>query len=320
MKYHTLLLLLILLLLNCPKKYAPKVEKIEVLYLSSLYEDIHREKPFLAGIKNLSGIKIGHLKTDPPCMERILRKLGFYQLLDEFPIDYVISDTLIYSAQYMSIPESMGYGIKNYEGIRFALLCKNKDTLTIEDEIKLTIVKQRSDVLWIIDKDLINSAPMKISFFIEDRGLSDTSITAIKVNSDTTLLRKLQDFKNTLEQILNKKVYLGTMYPGDYILSQTALSEGVNVILYPEGLFGEKHMVETYTDSITLREILTILKRCKKFKKLLRMSENEILKLSGEKDYQIWGNLAKINQVLIPDEKGKSLFDLCPLFKGLLDD
>lgn len=309
MKCRYLFLLIIPLLLNCPKKYAPKVEKIEAVYLSSFYEDIQREKPFLSGIKNLSGIKIGHINTDPPFMAILLGRLGFYELLNSTGIDFVIGDPIVFQADninYFFVPVSMGYAIKNYEGIRFAILCKNKDSLTIADEITITLVKQRSDVLWVIDKAMIDSPPMKIDFFIKDRGLSDTSMTAIEIEPDTMLLKKLQNFKNNFNNMLSRKIYLENKRLDEYVLSKIALSKDVNVILYPEYLFGDV----IKKDSISLSEILNNVMCGLKFQKSVDMTKNEILEFNKEKKYKVWGKSIKTNQVLLPDNQGEYLFDL----------
>jgi hypothetical protein len=300
------LLLVVIVFLACPKKYAPKVEKIEAIYLSSLYEDIHRDKPILAGVKDLPGIKIGYIKTDPPFMAHILKRLGFYQVLNEFPIDFVITELDIHGMDYFTIPVSMGYAIKNYEGIRFAILCKNKDSLAIEDEIKLSLIKQRSDILWVIDNALLNSAPKKIDFFVKNRELSDTSVTAIMLKSDTVLLKILQDFRKKLRDFLNSKIHLEGKNLDEYILSKIAQRMKINVILYPDKIC----RTVAKRDSISIQELLNKLSWDLKFKSDQGVPKTEILKLSKEKKYNIWGKLAKTNQVLLPAEDGTHLFDL----------
>jgi len=305
-KFNTLLLLLIVLLINCPKKYAPQVEKIEVLYLSSLYEDIYREEPYLTGLKNIPGIKIGHLKTEPPSMARLLGRLGFYRLLDEFPLDFIICDTEIHDVHYMSIPESMGYGITNYKGIRFAILTKDKDSLTIEDEIIMTLVRQRSDVLWVIDKDLISLPPQKIDFYIEARALTDTSMNAITVTPDTALDNKLSNFKNNFDKVLSKKIDLEGKGLDEYVLSKVALHDDVNIVLYPETLFLDREV----TDSISIKELLNKVQCETIFKEPRRMTKTEIEQLRKEKGYAVWGEFMENNSVSLPDTQGTVLFDI----------
>lgn len=308
MRLRYLVLLVFPLLFNCPKKYAPDVESIEVLYVSSLYNDIYRDQPILAGIKGLPGLKVGHLKTNPPFMSMILGRLGFYELLNETGIDFVIADSLTFwtdNINYFLVPKSMGYAITNYEGIRFAILRKDKDTLAIADEIQISLVKQRSDVLWIIENRLLDIAPIRINFFIKDRGLADTTMTALKVETDSSLYGKIKEFKNKVEQTLNQKTYLEQKNLKAYILSTVSLNEGVNIILYAQGLF----INDISGDSITLEEILNSVVCEMKFSKMV-MNKEQIQELNEEKEYETWGKLKKNNNVLLPDEYGIYLFDM----------
>jgi len=309
MKNYAFLLLAIVLLMNCPKKYAPKVKKIEATYLSSLYEDIYREKPILAGIKDLPGIKIGHLKTDIPLIARLLGSTGFCRLLNKTGIDFVIGDPSLFRSEnidYFIIPQSMGYAIKNYEGIRFAILCQIKDTLTISDKTKVSLVKERSDILWVIDNDFLKTPPTKIDFFVKDRGLSDTSITAIQIEPDTTLLIELQSFRRKFDRLLARKISLDGKKLDDYIFSRLGSKENVNVILYPKNLF--RSILEQ--DSITLQETMENIAYELKFGKAINMSKEEVSASAESNGYQIWGKLEQLNQVLQPDEDGTYLFDL----------
>jgi len=308
MKSRHLFLLAILLVLNCPKRFALKVEKIETIYLSSLYHDMYREKPLLAGIKDVPGIKIGHLQTDPPFMGILLGKLGFYQLLNETGLDFIIGDTPIFwtdDMRYFFIPISMGYAIKNYDGIRFAILSQDRDSLTVSDRIKMSLIQQRSDVLWIIDSNVINSPSMKINFFIKNRILSDTTITPIAIEPDSVLLKKLQDFKSMLDELLAQKIDLEGKKLGEYVLSKAALHEDANVILYPADLFNEN--IEK--DSVSLRGILKNVMCELKFTKI-NIDREKILEMSRNKEYRIWGNMTGTNQVLMPDDEGEYFFDL----------
>ena len=305
MKLHHLILLTIPLLLNCPKKYAPGVKKIEAIYISSLYEDIYREEPIITGIEDQPGLKIGHLITDPPFMANILARIGFYDLLNKYPIDFIITDLDIHGENYFSIPATMGYAIKNYEGIRFAVVYKNKDSLAIDDQIKLSIIKQRSDVLWIIDRALIESQPMKIDFFIKDRGLADTTISPIEVRPDTSLLENLRDFKTRLEEVLNSKIYLKGKRLNDYIFSTIAINKDVNVILYPDDMV----LNVVKKDSLTIREVIDNVSCELKFKMSLDMTKNELIEISDEKKCRIWGEPIEKNRVLLPGDDGEYLFD-----------
>lgn len=308
MRLRYLFLLIFPLLFNCPKKYAPDVESIEVLYVSSLYNDIYQDQPILAGIKGLPGLKVGHLKTNPPFMSIILGRLGFYELLNETGIDFVIADSLTFwtdNINYFLVPKSMGYAITNYEGIRFAILRKDKDSLAIADEIQISLVKQRSDVLWIIENSLLDIAPIRINFFIKDRGLADTTMTALKVETDSSLYGKIKEFKNKVEQTLKQKIYLEQKNLKAYILSAVSLNEGVNIILYAQGLF----INDISSDSITLEEILNSVVCEMKFSKMV-MNKKQIQELNKEKEYKTWGKLKKNNNVLLPDEYGTYLFDM----------
>jgi hypothetical protein len=162
-------LLVLPFILNCPKQIVPQVEKIEVIYLSSLYDDLYRDEPFLAGVQHMEGIKIGHLITDEPFLATLLGRLGFYQLLDEYNLDFLVSDSLVYGLSYFPIGKSMGYGISNYKNIRFAVVSMNQDSSTIADEITLSLIKQRSDVLWVLDKNFLAAAPQEVTLHITDR-------------------------------------------------------------------------------------------------------------------------------------------------------
>jgi len=300
--------LIIPLLLNCPKKYKPDVESIEVLYLSSLHDDIYQDKPILAGIKGVPGLKVGHLKTDPAFLGLIMGRLGFYELLNNTGIEFVITDSLTFwtdNINYFLIPKSLGYAIKNYEGIRFAILRKDKDTLTIDDEIQISLVKQRSDIMWIIDNELIDIMPVKINFFIKDRGLTDTTMATLNVKPDSSLLIEIKDFKERLEQVLNKKTSLFKETLKEYILSTTAQNEEADIILYPEELFID-HIEK---DSVSLREILDHVVSEMKFTKTT-MDKEQVQDLVTDKKYKMWGKLKKTNSVLRPDKFGKYLFDM----------
>ncbi len=307
-------LLLSGLFLNCPKQVVPKFGKIEVIYLSSLYEDMKHDEPMLAGLNHLAGVKIGYFSTERPFMAVVLGRFGFYQLLNMAGLDYMISEELLPSADsinYFCIPKSMGYVIKNYGGIRFAILSKDKDSLTIDDEIKLSLVKQRSDVLWVLDKTFLEQPPMKVEFLIKNRELSDTIITAIKTKPDTVFLIKLHNFKEVVETFLNKKIYFPGKRFDEFILSEIAQHEDVNVILYPEDLF-QDFVTE---DSVTLEEIINNI-RCEiKFRKI-EISKEKLMEISKSEEYRLWGKALKKNLALLPvanievDNTAKYIFDL----------
>lgn len=308
MRTRFFLLLIIPLLVNCPKKYKPDIESIEVLYIASLHEDIYRDLPILSGIKGLPGLKVGHLRTEPAFLGMILGRLGFYELLNSTGIDFVIADSVSYwidNISYFLIPRKMGYAIKNLEGIRFAILRKHKDMLTIDDEIQIALVKQRSDVLWIVDNRLLDIEPVKINFFIKDRGLSDTTIAEFGIKPDSIIFRKIKNFTNLLDQALNKKTYLQAKTLKEYILSTIAQNQGVDLILYPEELF-----IEDYSgDSVSLQDILNSIVGEMKFTKKT-LDKMQIENLIIDKKYQVWGEVKDKTNLVLPDTNGYYIFDM----------
>lgn len=309
------LVLVLPLLLNCPKQIVPRIAKIEVDYLSSLYEDLYKEKPLLARAGQLEGIKIGHLITDPPFMEKILGRLGFYQLLDEFALDFIIVDSPVYGMNFFPIQKSMGYGINNYKNIRFAIVSKDKDSLTIDDEIKMSLIRQRSDVMWVLDKTVLDLGPTKIDFLIKNREFSDTSMVPIDGALDTVLLNKLYQFRQLVDEYLNKRVYLENKTLDEYILSTIALREDVNVILYPEGLFC--YGIED--DSISIRDILIDVSCELKLKRAV-MTKTKLLDYNEEKGYRTWGQIIENNSVMLPVVDAVSVEDTVSVVDAAIGD
>ena len=306
MRYLLCVLLIIPLLLNCPKKYAPKVDTIHVYYLGSLYEDMYREPPLLSGTPAMDGIIIGHLETELPILRHILGKLGFFTLLDEFPIDYVMSDTLVYDVHYLSIQRKLGYGIKNYEGIRFAIARRGSDSLTINDQVQLTLIEQRSDILWLIDNDFIKTTPRRIDFYIENRALADTSNTALEVEPDTVLLNKIAAFRSRLDTLLNTTFVLAGKNFGEFVLSTIAEREDVNAIAYPPRMV----VAQPQSDSVTFFETMQSIDWTARMRKATDMTNRDLTQLVDENGYALWGRVQKTNTCLVPDVQGKNLFDL----------
>jgi len=152
---------------------------------------------------------------------------------------------------------------------------------------------------------LLDIAPTRINFFIKDRGLADTTMTALKVETDSSLYGKIKEFKDKVEQTLNRKIYLQQKNLKAHILSTVSLNEGVNIILYTQGLF----INDITSDSITLKEILNSVVCEMKFSKMV-MNKKQIQELNKEKEYETWGKLKKNNNVLLPDEYGAYLFDM----------
>jgi hypothetical protein len=309
MNMRYVVLLILPFLIYCPGKYKPSVKRIETVYLSSLYEDLYRDTPFLAGIKNVQGIKVGHIVTPDPMLTVILHKLDFFSLLNETGIDFIIADSSLFhidNMRYYLIPVSMGYAIKNYEGIRFAIFSKNKDSLTIDEEVHMAIVKQRSDILWIIDNDIISLPPSKIDFYIKDRGLSDTVVTKLTTTPDTLILRKLHNFRDRFEATLNAYISFGGQNLTDYVLTHVATGADVDVILYPAELF--QGTVDA--DSVNVRHLLELVDFNMRFKKSSNKTNSEIDTLVADHGYLAWGDIKDNNRTLLPDETGHYLFTM----------
>jgi len=308
------LLLVLPFVLNCPKQIVPQVEKIEIIYLSSLYADLYRDEPFLAGVQHVEGIKIGHLITDEPFLATLLGRLGFYQLLDEYNLDFVVADSLVHGLSYFPIGKSMGYGISNYKNIRFAVVSKDQDSLTIADEITLSLIKQRSDILWVLDKNLFAAAPQKVTLRITNRVLAETTMTSLDVTIDTLLRDKLYRFRKSLDDHISKKIYLEDKNFNEYILSTIAMRNGVNVIAYPDTLF--RGTVDE--DSVSLGEIIHNMLCTFRFIKVA-ISKTALLEMFQEKNYLLWGTIMNQNSAMLPaagavsaggTEVGEYVFDL----------
>lgn len=295
------LLLVLPFVLNCPKQIVPQVEKIEIIYLSSLYNDLYRDEPFLAGVQHVEGIKIGHLITDEPFLATLLGRLGFYQLLDEYNLDFVVTDSLVHGLSYFPIGKSMGYGISNYKNIRFAVVSKDQNSSTIADEITLSLIKQRSDVLWVLDKEFFAAAPQKVTLRITDRVLAETTTTSLDVTIDTLLRNKLYRFRKSVDEHLNTKIYLEDKNFDEYILSTIALRNGVNVIAYSDTLF--RGSIDK--DSVSLNEIIHNMLCTFRFTKI-DIAKTALLDMLQENNYVLWGKIMHQNVAMLPAESGES--------------
>jgi hypothetical protein len=306
--------LLLPLVLNCPKQIVPHVETIEIIYLSSLYDDLYRDNPFLAGVQHVEGIKVGHLITDEPFLAILLGRFGFYQLLDEYNLDFVVTDSLVHGLSYFPIGKSMGYGISNYKNIRFAMVSMDQDSLTIADEVTLSLIKQRSDVLWVLDKEFLAAAPQKVMLRITDRVLAETTMISLDVTIDTLLRNKLYRFRKSVDEYLDTKIYLKGKNFNDYILSTIATRTGVNVIAYPETLF--RGTVDK--DSVSLDEIIQNMSCTARFVKK-DITKKALFDMLHEKNYVLWGTIMSQNLAMLPAEgavsngntqAGEYVFDL----------
>lgn len=299
-----LLIVLIVISLHCTSGVVPKTNRIDVAYIGSIYEDINQESPISAGLADFQGIKIAHTMTEPAFMEHYLYRAGLSELLNKLEIDFVIGDTVARNQKFYGIQRSTGYAITNFEGIRFAMFSTSKESLTIDDQVQLTLVRERSDILWVIDRTVLDIEPTLITFYINNRVLSDTSMLPIKAEIDTARQRLVKDFINKAEDGLNKKIYLGGRVD-EHLFSTIAEKQAVNIVIYPEDLIVE--MFEG--DSTTLRELMGLIAFEMEFKKM-EMSDAEVSEFCAAKGFLRWGNVKEENDVLLPDEiDGRSIYD-----------
>ncbi len=299
------LILISLAFLNCPKRMSVKTTRIEVIYLSSLLDDIQRPEPFLCSIVNTGGLKIGYLKFETPFMFQIFHRLGFYKLLNEVPLDFLITNYPIYEQNFLSIPLDLGYGIKNYEGVRFAICSQYRDSLTISDQVKIATIRERSDVLWVADEKILSSPPMHIDFHVRNRILQDTTIRKIETKIDTTLFAKLSNFKKLLNQTLETRLFLNNSSLSDYIFSKIKAKKAIDIMLYPGNLLRDN----TLKNELTIADFLRLVACDLRFH-IKEMTREEVNKAMKEYGYQLKGNITKKNITLIPDKEGEYLFDL----------
>lgn len=306
MKFRYLPLLIIFVLLYCPGKYKPSVKKIDVVYLSSLYDDLYRDEPFMAGARLDTGFVIGHFIPPYPVMTTVLGKLGFFELLGSTGIDFVISDSALFQAQghdYYIIPASSGYAIMNYQGVRFAIFAYDGDTLDIDAEVQRAIVQQRSDILWMIDRNFLNTPPRHLQFFIENRGLADTSSKAVSLVPDPDIIKQLGDFREVVERTLAMKIALQGKTLEDFLLHQVTETANANLLLYPASLFRNS----PGSDTITLADMIENIAFEMRFKKTTRMVKSDIQDLAQAHEYLVWGTVQDTNAALVPDPQGEFL-------------
>jgi hypothetical protein len=180
----------------------------------------------------------------------------------------------------------MGYGISNYKNIRFAVVSMNQDSSTIADEITLSLIKQRSDVLWVLNKDFLAAPPQKVTLHITNRALAETTVTSLTVSIDTLLRNKLHRFRKALDEYLNTKIFFDNKNFDEYILSTIALRNGVNVIAYPDTLF--KGSIDK--DSLSLGEIIDNMACTYRFIKT-EITKTALLGMLQENNYALWVTL-----------------------------
>lgn len=311
MKYRTLALLFCAFLLYCPKRHTPDVDRIKVVYLSSLYEDIQSEKPLLAGVKDTDGVVLAHIMTQPRYLSVLLKEFGFFDLLSETGIDYIIADPGVLNLDninYFIIPYDLGYVITNYEGIRFAILSKGKDSLTIQDQITVEIVNQRSDIMWVIDPVFLESPPMTYYFYVQNRGLADTSATPIQPVLDTLLAYKLQECAQNVQEVLARSITLGEQSIKEFTLATLAHNEEADVILYPPDMF----RVEPAAEMLTIGEFMEAVACEQRFQKET-MTQAQTAAVAQEHGLIVWGAPGDTNTVLYPAVHGEYLFDMLSL-------
>jgi hypothetical protein len=299
------------LLLNCPKSHRPDVDRIGVTYLSSLYRDIKSDKPLLAGIKDVEGITLGHTITEPRYISHLLSEFGFFELLTETGIDYVIADPRLVqldNMNYFIVPYDLGYVISNYEGIRFAILSKGKDSLTIQEKISVEIVNQRSDIMWIIDPAFLPSPPMTYYFYVKNRALADTSTSTFETTVDTLLAHRLHDCIRKVQDILNRSVTLNGPSVKEFTLSTLKRNEAVDIVLYPPDMFKS----EPGATHITIEDFITAV-ACEQRFETKRMSREKLEETQVKEGLLLYGEIDETNAVLYPSAFGRSLFDLLSL-------
>ncbi len=283
---------------------SPRVHSIDVVYIGSMWDDIYRENPFSARATGHDALKIAHTLTQPSFMEYFLQQMGLHELMDELGFDFVIGDTLVYGDDYFPISKSMGYAIKNFGGIRFAMICSAKDSLTMEDQVRLSLLRERSDILWVIDMPLLNMPPSIIKFNIDQRSLSDTSVSMIKAKDDTGRVRLIRNFRQRIDKALNTEIRLGGRI-ADHVLSNIAQKEQLDVIIYPEELFVRNEEA----DMMSLRNLMESVTFELRFKKA-EMKREQISEFCKSTGCLTWGNIKQTNTVLVPDEKtGNHMFD-----------
>jgi len=303
-KLRLLLATALLISLSCMAGVSPRVRSIDVVYIGSMWEDINRDNPFSARVTDQDVIKIAHTLTEPPYMEYFLQQTGLHELMSGLGFDFVIGDTLVYGDDYFPISKSMGYAIKNFGGIRFAMICSAEDSLTMEDQVRLSLLRERSDILWVIDTPLLNMPPSIIKFKIDQRTLSDTSVSMINAQDDTGRVRLIRDFRRRIDRELNTEIRLGGRI-ADHVLSSVAQKEELDGIIYPEELF----LRNEETDMMSLRTLMESVSFELKFRKA-EMEREQITEFCKSTGCLTWGNIKQTNTVLVPDEKaGNHMFD-----------
>jgi hypothetical protein len=305
MKFRFLLFALLPFFIYCPKRFGTGTQKVEVVYLASLSRDIELDKPVLASVPNMKGIKIGYLFFEQPFMSEFYSRLGFYRMLDDLAIDFLLTNHPVYGQKFLSVKKDLGYGIANYNGVRFAVFSLDRDSLTISEQTRLALVKERSDVLWFIDEKMLEKTAMRVNFVVRNRVVHDTIMSRIDAKPDTQYVRRINEFRSQLNAVLSRKWSLDNKDLADYVLARIAAKKGVNVILYPAHLIKRASGAE----SLTIAEFMDHVSCELKFSREEATGE-EVQKLIRDNGYSAWGKIEGSNSVLLPGPAGEYVFDL----------
>lgn len=306
MKYRYLLLLIVPFLLNCPKRMTPGARHtIEIYYFGSLTEDLARKDPFLAATADLKGVKVGYLDTDKPGYALFLQKIGLYKLFDDLSLDFLVTNCPAYGENYLPVLKTMGYGLKNIEGVRFAILSLGKDSLTIHDQTRISLARERSDVLWVIEKKVLDQPPFKMNFLVRNRVLLSASQSKFNIKPDPERIKRIAAFYGLLTDTLNVPVDLGNQTLAEFVLSRMARKTGAGAILYPADFVS----ASSSRSPITVRDLLNSVQGEITFVKK-EMTGELLLQTQTKNNYLLWGKVGKTNPVLVPVSGGDYVLDL----------
>ncbi len=306
MKRRYLLLFFIILLLNCPRHPSPGArKKIEVYYLASILADLARPEPIITGLFTRDGLKIGRLENHNAGYSLFLSRLGLYDLLDSLPLDFVIADVPVPDRRFLTISRNLGYRIKNYDGIRFGAVCADAETLSIQDQITLSVIKERTDILLVMEPRFLRQPPVRIDFLVRRRELQDTSLSRIKTRPDPTWNARAAAFIKRLNDTLNTKFSMTAPSFSEFILDRLARSAGVNTILYPGRMF----LADTAPADFNLRDLLLAVDATVRLKKGV-FPRDSLLKWQAANQYLMRGQPDKNTPALVPDPEGVYVLDL----------
>lgn len=306
MKRRYLLLFFILFLLNCPRHPSPGAKKkIEVYYLASILDDLAQPEPIITGLFTRSGLKIGRLENHNAGYSLFLSRLGLYTLLDSLPLDFIIADVPVPDHQFLTISRNLGYGIKKYDEIRFGVVCAGAETLSIQDQIMISVIKERTDILWVMEPWFLRQSPVRIEFMVRRRELQDTSLSRIKTKPDPTWNTRAALFTKRLNDTLKTKFSTGTLSFSEFILDRLARSADVNTVLYPG------HMFFAYAapTDFNLRDLLLGVDATVRLKKGV-FPRDSLLKWQADNQYLMHGRPDKNTPALVPDPDGVYVLDL----------